>query len=418
LRIAVIGAGIVGVTTAYELAAAGQDVTVYERRGSVASEASFAHAGIVAPTQIAPWVAPGPLFRLLRPDFDRHAPARLPGLGTFRHWPWLWRAWRENRPAAYAAHRAALLRLARFSQDHLNALTASLRLDYEQRSGGLVLLRSERELAQARAGLKQLAEMGATFELLDAERARQREPALNPDQPLRAAIYLPNDGVGNARQFAQLLRTEAQRHGTRFRFDEAVLRVVPGTAPTVVTAGGEQTFDAVVLCSGVESNTLLRPIGLTLPLVPVYGYSLTAPMRHVDGHPELGPRAALRDARYDVTVSRLGQRIRVAGGAEIGGSPTTMNPTALRTLYKVLDDWFPGAARLSQASAWKGARPMLPGGPPVLGASGTAGVWLNLGHGANGWALCCGSARVLAEQIAGRAPPLDLTGLGVARLRG
>jgi D-amino-acid dehydrogenase len=417
LRVAVIGAGVVGVTTAYELASAGQEVTVYERRGSVASEASFAQAGVVAPTQVAPWAAPGQPFGLLRQSFDHHAPARLVGLGAISQLPWLWRSWRASRPHACAAHHAALLCLARFSQERLNALTASLRLDYEQRSGGMVLLRSERELKQARAGLKQLAEMGAIFELLDAGRARQREPGLNPDQTLRAAIHLPNDGVGNARQFAQLLRTEAQRQGARFRFDETVLRVVPGAAPAVVTAGGERSFDAVVLCSGVESNALLRPLGLALPLIPVYGYSLTAPLRHVDGHPEAGPRAALRDARYDVTISRLGQRIRVAGGAEIGGSPTVINPTALRTLYRVLDDWFPGAALLPQAQAWKGARPMLPDGPPVLGASGADGVWLNLGHGASGWALCCGSATVLAEQIAGREPPLDLSGLGVSRLR-
>ncbi|MEO6409073.1 MAG: FAD-dependent oxidoreductase, partial [Burkholderiaceae bacterium] len=116
--------------------------------------------------------------------------------------------------------------------------------------------------------------------------------------------------------------------------------------------------------------------------------------------------------------TRLGNRVRVAGGAEIGGTPEIHNAAALATLHKVLHDWFPGSAMVSQAQVWKGGRPMLPDGPPVLGRSGTDGIWLNLGHGASGWALACGSARVLADQIAGRPPAIDLEGLGIERLRG
>jgi D-amino-acid dehydrogenase len=417
LRIAVIGAGIVGVTTAYELVAAGHEVTVFERRGSVASETSFANAGVVAPGYVTPWAAPGMPWKVMRHLLGRHAPVRLHGLGAWAQLPWIWRWWRACRPAIYATNRAAMQRLARFSQERLNELTQALQLDYEQRRGYLVLLRGERELAMARGGLKLLAEVGVAFELLDAERTRALEPGLNRETALRAAIHLPNDGVGNCRHFAHLLKAEAQRQGARFRFDETVLKVVAGHAPAVLTAAAEERFDGVVLCSGVESNTLLRPLGLKLPLLPVYGYSVTAPLRHVDGHPDLGPRAALMDEKYKVAVSRLGQRVRVAGSAELGGSPTRFNGSALKTLYRVLDDWFPGAAVQPQAQAWKGARPMLPDGPPVLGASGAAGVWLNLGHGSSGWALACGSARVLAEQIGGRPAPIDLTALGIERLR-
>jgi D-amino-acid dehydrogenase len=417
LRIAIIGAGVVGVTTAYELAADGHEVSVFERRGGVASEASFAHSGIVAPGLVTPWGTPGRPLALLRQLLERDAPARQLGLGAIGQWPWLWRWWRAREPEVYARNRAAMLRLARFSQERLLTLTRTLRLDYEQRAGVTVLLRGERELAQARAGLKQLAETGLGFELLDAERVRLRETGLNPETALRAAVFLPNDGVGNGRQFAQLLRAQSQQHGAMFHFDTAVQRLVPGATPAVVTAGGEQRFDAVVLCSGAESNALLRRIGLALPLSAVHGYSVTAPLRHLDGHPDLGPRSTLIDERHGVAISRLGQRIRVAGGFELGGSAARMDPAALRLLYRVLDDWFPGAALLPQAQVWKGARPMLPDGPPVLGASGAAGVWLNLGHGSSGWALCCGSARVLAEQIAGRTAPLDMAGLEIGRLR-
>jgi D-amino-acid dehydrogenase len=131
----------------------------------------------------------------------------------------------------------------------------------------------------------------------------------------------------------------------------------------------------------------------------------------------MGPRGAVMDERFKVAISRLGQRIRVAGSAELGGAPGQMNTAAMRTLYKVLDDWFPGAARLSQASAWKGARPMLPDGPPVLGPSRSPGIWLNLGHGSSGWALSCGSARVVADLIAGREPAIDISGLTPQRLK-
>ena len=123
------------------------------------------------------------------------------------------------------------------------------------------------------------------------------------------------------------------------------------------------------------------------------------------------------DERYKVAISRLGARVRVAGGAEIGGTLAHHHPGALDTLYKVLNDWFPGSVRESQAQRWKGARPMLPDGPPVLGTSGLAGVWLNLGHGSSGWALACGSARVVADAVAGRAGVIDTDGLGLARLR-
>jgi D-amino-acid dehydrogenase len=320
-------------------------------------------------------------------------------------------------------------RLAHFSRSRMDELTHSLRLEFEQAQGYLVLLRSAREVAMAQGGLKLLNELGVPFELLDAERCRLIEPGLNPDTPLQAAIHLAQDGVGNCRHFAQLLKQEAQRLGADFRFDREVQRIVPGTRPALevrpmsarADAGDTRMepaeFDAVIVCAGVQANALLAPLGLRLPLAPVVGYSVTAPLRHVDGHPNLGPRAGLMDEKYKVAITRLGQRVRVAGSAELGGPAGRYNEAALRTLYRVLDDWFPGAAVLTQAQRWSGARPMLPDGPPVLGASGTPGVWLNLGHGSSGWALACGSAAVLAQAIKGGTAPIDLNRLGVERLR-
>ncbi|MDO8419491.1 MAG: D-amino acid dehydrogenase [Rubrivivax sp.] len=418
MRVAVVGAGIVGVTTAYELAALGQEVTVFERRGSVAAEASFANAGVVAAGYVAPWAAPGMPWQAVRHLFGRDAPVRFGGPGAWRHLPWLWQWWRACRPQVHAANRAAMQRLAHFSRERLLELTRTLRLDYDQMPGYLVLLRTPRDLAVAQPGLALLRELGVAHDVVDAARCRLIEPGLNPDTALHAAIHLPQDGVGNCRHFAHLLKAETQRLGARFRFETEVRAMTPGAAPQLLTGDGKSHgFDAVVVCAGVQANRLLASIGLKLPLAPIHGYSVTAPLRHVDGHPNLGPRAALMDEKYKVAITRLGRRVRVAGGAEIGGRLDRLDPAPLRTLYRVLDDWFPGAATHREAQQWKGARPMLPDGPPVLGESGATGIWLNLGHGSSGWAMACGSARVLAERVAGREAPLDTTGLTVARLR-
>ena len=418
MRIAVIGAGIVGVSTAYELALQGHEVTVFERGGSVATEGSFANAGVIAPSYVTPWAAPGMPGKVLRQLFSAHSQVRFGGVGAVAQLPWLWRWWRACRQPVHEANRQAMHRLANFSRDRLLELTRTLRLDYEQMPGYVVLLRHERELKAARGGLLLLKAWGVQHELVDAARCRSLEPALNTETALHAGIHLPQDGVGNCRHFAQLLKAEAQSLGTRYRFDTEVLHLRAGSSPGLVTADGQQqAFDGIVVCAGVQARALLRDVGLRLPLAPVHGYSITAPLRHRDGHPPSGPRAGLMDERYRVAISRLGQRIRVAGLAEIGGRGGDLAQAPLRTLYRVLDDWFPGAAQTREAQHWKGARPMLPDGPPVLGASGAPGVWLNIGHGSSGWALACGSARVLADTISGREAPVDTTGLGIERLR-
>jgi len=439
MRIAVIGAGIVGVTTAYELAVDRHEVVVFERRGTVAAETSFANAGVIAPGYVTPWAAPGMPSKVLRHLLGRHAPVRIGAAAMLSNAGWLWRWWRACRPSVYRDNRSHMHRLARYSRERLHVLTRELDLEYERAQGYMVLLRSAGERAQAEGAVQMLRELGVPFDLLDADQARRLEPALHADTPLHAAIGLPQDEVGNCRQFAHLLRTEAQRLGASFRFHHEVVALAAGSRPglrirelaehddssppagrerrAAAAALDEQHFDAVVVCAGHQANRLLRPLGFGLPIIPVYGYSITAPLRHSDDPGAIGPVGAVMDERYKVAISRLGQRLRVAGSAEIGGSARAMNPATLGTLYKVLDDWFPGAAQLAKAQRWKGARPMLPDGPPVIGASPSTGIWLNLGHGSSGWALSCGSARALADLMARRNPEIDLSGLGMQRLR-
>ncbi|MBI5277856.1 MAG: D-amino acid dehydrogenase [Burkholderiales bacterium] len=424
MRIAIVGAGIIGVTTAYELAADGHEVTVFERRGAAALETSFANAGVVAPGYVTPWAAPGMPGKVGRYLLSRHAPVRLAWPLTARDIGWMW-AWRRAcRLETYLANRSRMQRLAFYSRERLHGLRDALQIEYDHSPGYMVMLRSERDRKLAQPGLQLLRDAGVKFSEIDATQAREVEPALNPDTSFAAAIHLPDDEVGNCRQFALLLKGHAQAIGARFEFNVAVAPL-DAADPALLTITQQETletvrarFDAVVVCSGVESAPLLRPLGLRIPLAPVHGYSVSAPIRE----PLNAPRSGLMDERYKVAISRLGNRVRVSGSAEIGGDPERKRPAAIQTLYKVLHDWFPGAAQLANTGAavqeWKGARPMMPDGPPVLGATGTPGVWVNLGHGSSGWALSCGSARVVADLVAGRAPEIDVEGLGVERLAG
>ena len=424
MKVAIVGAGIIGVTTAYELTADGHEVTVFERHGAAALETSFANAGVVAPGYVTPWAAPGMTGKVARYLFSRHAPVKLcwPLAAHELRWMLSWR--RACELETYLANRARMQRLAFYSRGRLHSLIEDLHLEYDRSIGYMVLLRSEKDRKMVQAGLQVLRDAGVKFQEVGADQARVLEPALNPDTEFVGAVHLPDDEVGNCRQFALLLKNQTQALGARFEFNCSVA-ALDAAQPTLlrVTQGDDAApvahrFDAVVVCSGMASAALLRPVGLRIPLAAVHGYSISAPIRE----PLNAPRSGIMDDRYKVAISRLGNRVRVAGSAEIGGQPNRKRPAAIQTLYKVLHDWFPGAAQLANTGAavqeWKGARPMLPDGPPVLGATGIPGVWINIGHGSSGWALACGSARAVADLMGARAPEVDLEGLGIERLAG
>jgi D-amino-acid dehydrogenase len=416
MKIAVIGAGIIGVTTAYELAKDGHEVTVFERRSAAAEETSFANAGIVAPAYVTPWASPGMPSKAFRNLFSRHAAVRLSLPLSTRELSWIWRWTRSCQLETYLTNRSHLQKLAFYSRHRLHHLTTDLQLDYERSDGYMVLLRSDKDHQGMQAGLQVLREAEVQFKEINPTQARKIEPALNPDTAFVGAIHLPEDEVGNCRQFALLVKNEAQRIGVNFEFNTTIadINTSEGVSIGILNEKSPRQFDAVVICAGLESDKLLRGLHLNIPLVAVHGYSVSANIRE----PLDAPRSAVMDERYKVAISRLGNRVRVAGSAEIGGNLRVKTAGALATLYKVLQDWFPGAAHLSNGvQEWKGARPMLPDGPPVVGPSGMPGLWLNLGHGSSGWALSCGSARLLADQLSGKMPDIDHAGFSVERLR-
>jgi D-amino-acid dehydrogenase len=362
---------------------------------------------------------PAKVARFLLSD---HAAVRVSLPLTAAQLRWMWKWYRSCKPETYAANRARMQRLAFYSRTRLHEITGHFHLEYDRSDGYMVLLRGEKDRKLVQPGLQVLRDAGVSFQEIDAARARVLEPALNPDTPFAGAIHLPQDEVGNCRQVALLLKNECQANGVRFEFNSTVGALSPAAPGSLQVTGPEGTttqwnFNAIVVCGGVDSAALLATVGLDVPLAPVWGYSISAPIRE----PLNAPRSGVMDERFKVAISRLGNRVRVSGSAEIGGSPAKKRPNSLQTLYKVLHDWFPGAAQLANTRGasvqeWKGARPMLPDGPPLIGATGVPGVWINLGHGSSGWALSCGSARVIADLMAGRAPEVDIEGLGVERL--
>jgi D-amino-acid dehydrogenase len=414
MKIAVIGAGIVGITTAYELASDGHQVTVIEQRGAAAEEASFANAGVLAPGYVTPWAAPGMPWKVVKQMFSQHAAVRVGMPLSGAELAWIWRFWRACKTDTYLHHRTALQKLAFYSRERLHAITAKHQLDYDRAEGYTVLLRSAKDHAMVQPGLQVLRELGVPFAEIDETQTRALEPALNPDTHFHGAIHLPQDEVGNCRQFALILKDIARSMGVDFQFNTRVAHIDTAQPATLFVAPSHSpgataqsvVYDAVVLCAGAASAQLCKPLGKNIPMASVYGYSVSAHVRE----PLDAPRSALMDEHFKVAITRLGQRVRVAGSAEMGGSPDVKRASSLRTLYKVLQDWFPGAAVMGHGvQEWKGARPMLPDRAPMVGASGLPGLWFNTGHGSSGWALSCASARLLADQVRGQAPAIDAT---------
>ncbi len=404
MKIAIVGAGIIGVTTAYELAADGHTVSVFDQRGATAEETSFAPAGIVSPGYLRAWPAPG-LPRGPR-QFVWRKPDQLSNGSLFAGDTLSWALKRRQivRASRHAPADNTPSQLAQFSRDRLAFLTTELQLDYDRSAGYTVLLKSERENKFAQPGIQVLKDAGVPVKVLSPSETCALETALNPDAEFYGSIHLPNDLAANTRQIALLLRAEAQRLGANFEFNSSVVIDTRASSQVQVkvTANGEQSvrnFDAVVLCTGSHARESLRQIDEKIPLINLHGLSISATIRE----PLNAPRSALLDPRTNTSIVRLGNRVRVSGGAHAGPIPEATRKTMLLSMYRVLQEWFPGAAHMSSGvQEWEGAYATTVDALPVVGASGKPNVWLNLGHGTSGGMNAFGSARILADLIAGR----------------
>lgn len=413
MHVLVVGAGIIGVTTAYSLRRAGFEVTVIERHSGVAQQTSYANGGFVAPAYASPWAAPGMPGRVLRHLFSARSPLVWRPRLDAGQWRFVTRWLGECRRDRWARNRARMQRLAFYSREQLHAIRQRHALEYEQTTGVLQLFRTEKEIAASESARKLLAEAGVPFALVSPDACRGLEAALHPAARLAGGLHLPEDETGNCAYFTHQLKDLAVAAGVKFEFDTEVQRVVVtgGRFEHLITRGGELRGDALVIAGGATSDSLLRPLGIKLPLYPVKGYSATAPIAAF----EHAPFMAVVDETHKVVITRMGNRMRLAGTAEIGSRKLELRENSLATLLDGAREWFPYAASWRNAHFWVGARPMLPDGPPVLGPTPVSGLWLNLGHGGTGWGMATGSAQVVTDLIAGRPAEIDLEGLTLAR---
>jgi D-amino-acid dehydrogenase len=408
----VIGGGIIGVTTAYFLRQAGCEVTLIERTSGVAQETSFANAGIIAPGYVTPWAAPGMPSKVLRAIFRAESPVIFRPRFDLAQWKWVSQWLSECKLERYRVNKSRMQRVALYSRAVLHELRERLQLYYEQSTGYLQLFRTEREFELSAPARQLLAESGIAHAVLDEASTRTLEPGISTTMRFKGALHLPEDESGNCALFARLLRQHAESDGVSFRFDHLVRKIIcEKDRVCVSTDKGNLYADVIVICAGVGSATLASPLGISIPVWPVKGFSATAKI--VAG--ENAPRAALMDEAYKVAITRMGKRIRIAGTAELGDHNLALRESACNTLIKVARDWFPHASSYADATFWCGARPMLPDGPPLLGATRESRVFLNVGHGSTGWAMSCGSAQILADLVTGREPAISLDGLTLAR---
>lgn len=411
-QVAVIGGGVIGVCTAYFLAAAGHQVVVVERRGNVAAEASFGNAGVMAPGYVTPWAKPGMPRHLLAHLFRQEAPLMLPRKMDPALWRWI-RLWlSECALEKFHANMQRMQRLYAYSRNALRQLEPQVLQIDEKTQGYLQLFRTAQDMALAEPALAMLAELDGAHRLLDADAARLLEPALAPQTALAGALYLPHAETGNCPLFTKQLKHIAISMGVEFIFGNSVSAITQNGSQLALNIG-ETSFaaDAIVLAAGTESARMLKELGINTPLFPVKSYAATATVKDM----EAAPLAALMDETYRVSITRMGNRIRLAGTAELASRSATMPETAQRTLRKVGNDWFPHAANYSNANFWCGLQATLPDGPPLIGATPIKNLFVNIGHGANGWAVAAGAGKLVADIISERTPEIDLNGLTLAR---
>ena len=419
MKVLVLGGGVIGVTAAYELARAGHAVTLVERREGPALETSFANAGEVSPGYSAPWAGPGVPLKAVKWLLMHHRPLVIRTLLDARTIGWCLAMLRNCTAARYERNKARMVRLAEYSRDVLRELRRDTRIDYDERAlGTLQLFRTARQLDGTAADIAILERYGVGWELLDRDGCVRAEPALaRVRDKFVGGLRLPGDETGDCFKFSNAIAALASRHGVQWRWGATVesLRNDAGRVTGAVLAGGEVLrADACLVALGSYTPRLLAPLRLALPVYPVKGYSITVPISDAAGAPE----STVMDETHKVAITRLGDRIRVGGTAELAGYDLTLHEPRRRTLEHVVTDLFPAGGDVAQASFWCGLRPMTPDGTPVVGGvPGITGLYLATGHGTLGWTMAAGTARVLADLISGRRPAIDLDGLGIERYR-
>lgn len=411
MRVVVLGGGVVGVTTAYQLQQDGHEVVIVERRSEVAAETSWGNAGMIAPGHSFVWSSPKAPMILLKSLFLKDQALRFRLSADPRLYAWSWLFLREC--TAEKARRNTLLkhRLAAYSQSVLHGVVDAEGLDYDRNTRGILYFhRSQEALDRGIANMKILEEDGQRIEIVNREGVIRLDPSLaGARDKIAGAIYCPTDETGDPALFTRSLARTVTERGGEIRTGTTITAITTeGDAISrVETDAGAVRGDAYVLALGSHSEKAARGIGIRLPVYPVKGYSLTIP---VGNHPK-PPTLASVDEHNLVAISSFGSRIRVTATAEFAGYDVSHKPADFAFMKGVTEELYPEGADYDRAEMWAGLRPMTPTNLPVFGRARYRNLYLNTGHGHIGWTMSHGSARITADLVAGRTPAIPMDGL-------
>jgi D-amino-acid dehydrogenase len=410
VKVLVLGAGVVGVASAWYLAEAGHEVTVVDRQAQAAMETSFANGGQISASHAEPWAKPSVVPKILRWLGREDAPLAFRPRADWAQWMWGLRFLLECLPGRFERNCRALAGLAAYSRDCLRALREKTGLRYDQSSRGILHFATDGHdfevLARSAEAVRAL---GIDRQVKSAPECLALEPALKDSQdPVTGGVYTPGDESGDACRFTQELARLAARRGVRFRFDSSVKAIdVTGEEVSGVRLENEQqelNADAYVVALGSYSPLLLRPLGIRIPVYPLKGYSITLQLG--PEHDDAAPSMSLTDEAHKIVISRLGTRLRAAGTAELTGYDTAVSRVRCAAIAQRVRELFPGLGGITAHESWTGLRPATPDNVPIIGRTHLRNLFLNTGHGTLGWTLACGSGRALADLVSGRQPEI------------
>ncbi len=414
MRIVVLGGGVVGVTTAYQLQRDGHEVVLLERNPEVASRASWGNAGMIAPGHSFVWSSPRAPIILAKSLMLKDQALRFRLSADPRLYAWTWGFLKECTAAK--ARRNTLLkhRLAAYSQKVLDEVVADEAIDYDRNTRGILYFyRDQKALDSGVEHMKLLESDGQAIKVLTRDQVIALEPGLShARETIAGAILCPTDETGDCAKFTRALAARIVERGGA---------IVTGATVEELTSDGDRVTqastnrgpfsgDAYVLALGAESPILARKLGLRLPIYPIKGYSLTIPI----GAAKSPPTIACLDEHNLVAISRFGDRLRITATAEFAGYDASHKPSDFAFMKRVTQELFPDGAEYDRAEMWAGLRPMTPTNLPLVGQRRFKNLVLNCGHGHIGWTMSHGSARIAADLIAGRAPAIPLDGLMAA----
>ena len=416
MKVVVMGAGVIGVTTAYYLARQGAEVTVLDRQTGPGLETSYANAGELSYGMTSPWAAPGIPMKAVKWLFMKRRPLFIWPLISPTMWKWGAQMVMNCNEKSYEINKSRMVRISNYSRDVMPELIEETGIDYDGREQGtLQLFRTEKQLKGSKADQEILAQFDSPYEVLDRDGCIAVEPALGEvREKFVGGLRLTADRTGDCRMFTMALADKCAEIGVEFQYGQSIRRIVveDGAVTGVDTEpAGRVTGDKYVCALGSFGPMVLKPIGIRLPVYPVKGYSVTLPVTD-DAY---APQSTIMDETHKVAITRLGDRIRVAGTAEIAGYSNRLGPHATDTVRHVIGDLFPKGGDLSKAEGWTGLRPMTPDGTPVLGETRYENLFLNTGHGTLGWTMACGSGRAVADIVCRKEPEISFDGLTAAR---